>query len=628
MITTDAVTMNTDQVSGAIGARAAQDLRDPGPASRIVEPAAPMAHRGAPSDVTPPRSLDEGPLLGRVTSVSAGRLLVTLTDDEAVQRATVSSLVALPAGDGFLMGVIDALAYSETSDRVTAQLMPVGAFHPAPEVGGTFRVGAADQPRIHAGCYLVEGEDLRRLMTCIADDVSHEERLVLGRYGGRDGAEVIANGNRMFQRHLAILGNSGAGKSWAVALLLERAARLRNASLIVLDLHGEYGPLAGGGIATRLRVGGPSDLDKGACDDLIYLPYWLFEIEELALILLNADDPHAADQRLWLTQRIEAMKRGRLAGAGNYELASTATVDSPLPYRIEDLVAAAERDDVAVIVVQPSGKVVPGPYSGKLRSLINRIEARCADPRYTFIFRPPMESYDPDWLPLMALMLLDAGGKTPGIKTIDLSELPTALVPLVTGLIARLTYDIQFWTEADKRTPVCIVCDEAHVYLRETEDGSPVYDWAMRRFETIAKEGRKYGVCLAVVSQRPSELNRTVLSQCNNFMILRLSNDPDHEAIVQLVPGAFAGVADLLPTLDVGEAVVIGDAVPLPVRIKLDKATHGPDSRTIPYWSLWANQPTSPEAISLGASALRAQSRTLARAEMTAKSAEAAAATD
>jgi hypothetical protein len=95
-------------------------------------------------------------------------------------------------------------------------------------------------------------------------------------------------------------------------------------------------------------------------------------------------------------------------------------------------------------------------------------------------------------------------------------------------------------------------------------------------------------------------------------MILRLSNDPDHEAIVQLVPGAFAGVADVLPTLDVGEAVVVGDAVPLPVRIKLDRATHGPDSRTIPYWSLWANQPSSPEAIVMGASALRAQSRALA----------------
>ena len=145
----------------------------------------------------------------------------------------------------------------------------------------------------------------------------------------------------------------------------------------------------------------------------------------------------------------------------------------------------------------------------------------------------------------------------------------------------------------------------------------------MRRFETIAKEGRKYGVCLAVVSQRPSELNRTVLSQCNNFIILRLSNDPDHEAIVQLVPGAFAGVADVLPTLDVGEAVVVGDAVPLPVRIKLDRATHGPDSRTIPYWSLWANQPSSPDAIVTGAAALRAQSRARAKTATFGKSPEA-----
>jgi hypothetical protein len=561
--------------------------------------------------VAPMRSLDQGPLLGRVTKVSAGCVLVTLSDDDAVQRATVSALVALHASDGFMLGIIDALACSESSDRVTAQLMPVGSFLPTPGGGGTFRVGSAHQPRVHAGCHLIEGEDLRRLMGCIADDVSFDERLILGHYGDGDGAEAVADGNRMFQRHLAILGNSGAGKSWAVALLLERAARLRNASLIVLDLHGEYGPLAEGAIATRLRLGGPLDPDEAA-DDLIYLPFWLFEIDELALILLNADDPHAADQRLWLIQRIEGLKRGTYSATGDYESAARVTVDSPIPYRIDQLLQIAERDDVENIVLQPSGKVVPGPYAGKLRSLINRIEARCADPRFTFIFRPPSDSYSADWLPLMALMLLDSGDGTPGIKTIDLSELPTALVPLVAGLIARLVYDIQFWTEATKRTPICVVCDEAHVYLRETDDATPIYQWAMRRFETIAKEGRKYGVCLAVVSQRPSELNRTVLSQCNNFMILRLSNDPDHQAIIQLVPGAFAGVADVLPTLDVGEAVVVGDAVPLPVRIKLDLATHGPDSRTIPYWSLWANQPSSPDAIVTGAAALRAQSRALA----------------
>src|SRR5579863_7037589 len=119
--------------------------------------------------MAPLRSLDGGPLLGSVTRVSAGEVLVTLADDEAIQRATVSALVALRAGDGFLMAIIDALACSEGSDRVTAQLMPVGSFHPAPGGGGTFRVGAADQPRVHAGCYLVEGDDLRRLMSYIAD---------------------------------------------------------------------------------------------------------------------------------------------------------------------------------------------------------------------------------------------------------------------------------------------------------------------------------------------------------------------------------------------------------------------------------------------------------------------------
>ncbi len=601
-------------------------VRGEEPTGRFVEPLPALSDRVQLHAVAPVLSLDEGPLVGRVTRVDARRVSVTLTDEAAVQRTTVSALVALHAGDGFLMGIIDTLVCSETSDRVIAHLMPVGAFHPSSGGGGTFRVGAAHQPRIHAGCYLVEGDDLRRLMACIADDVSPDERLILGSYGDNDGAEAVANGNRLFQRHLAILGNSGAGKSWAVALLLERAARLRNANLIVLDLHGEYGPLAAGGIATRLRPGGPADLVE-AGDDLMYLPYWILAIDELAMIVLNADDPHAADQRLWLIQRIEALKRGSLGAEGDYDTMATATVDSPVPYRIEQLLEYAEHDEVELIVQQPSGKVARGPYAGKLRSLINRFEARCADPRFAFVFQPPEESYSTDWLPQMALMLLQSGGGTPGIKTIDLSELPTELVPLVAGLVARLAYDIQFWTEPTERTPICLVCDEAHVYLRETEDGSPIYEWATRRFETIAKEGRKYGVCLAVVSQRPSELNRTVLSQCNNFIILRLSNDPDHEAIVQLVPGAFAGVADVLPTLDVGEAVVVGDAVPLPARIKLDRATHAPDSRTIPYWSLWASQPSSPDAIVMGAAALRAQSRAVAKAAVVNTSPEASATT-
>ncbi len=555
-------------------------------------------------------SLDEGPVLGQVTSVDAGRVLVTLTDEAAVERTSVSALVALRAGNGFLMGIVDRLTCADAAGRVTAHLMPVGAFYPSAGGGGTFRVGAAHQPRIRAGCYLVEGERLSQFMACIAHDVSPEERLILGRYGDGDGAEAVADGNRLFQRHLAILGNSGSGKSWAVALLMERAARLQNANLVVLDLHGEYGPLADGGIATRLRIGGPADLISDA-EDVLHLPYWLLEIDELVMLVLNEDDPHAADQRLWLIDRIETLKRSSLSATGNYDAMATVTADSPVPYRLELLLEWAARDELEKIVLQPSGKVLPGPYAGKLRGLITRLQARQADPRFGFVFQPPQSTDGHDWLPDTAMKLLHAGAEMPGIKAIDLSEVPTSLVPLVAGLLARLIYNIQFWMQPARRTPVCLVCDEAHVYLREGKAESRMHEGAMRRFETIAKEGRKYGVCLAVVSQRPSELNRTVLSQCNNFVILRLSNDQDHEAIVQLVPGAFAGVAAVLPTLDVGEAVVIGDAIPLPVRIKLERATHGPDSRTIPYWSLWTHQPSAPDAIAAGVAALCAQSRYL-----------------
>lgn len=352
---------------------------------------------------TPSASLDQGPSVGIVTSVDVGRLLVTLADDAAVERTSISSLVALPAAGSFLMGIVDGLTCAESSDQVVAHIMPVGAFYPAPGGGGTFRVGSAHQPRIRSECFLVEGESLSRFMAAITAGVSPAERLILGRYGDADGAEAVADGNRLFQRHVAILGNSGAGKSWAVALLLERAARLQNANLVVLDLHGEYGQLANGRIATRLRIGKPTDLEDGAqvddAADPLYLPYWIFEIDELAMIVLNQDDPHAADQRQWLISRVEALKRGTLGSAGEYDEMASTTVDSPVPYELERLVSWAERDEVEQVVLQPSGKVVPGPYAGKLRSLLTRLEARRADPRFAFVFQPPDSAISTEWLP-------------------------------------------------------------------------------------------------------------------------------------------------------------------------------------------------------------------------------------
>jgi hypothetical protein len=156
---------------------------------------------------------------------------------------------------------------------------------------------------------------------------------------------------------------------------------------------------------------------------------------------------------------------------------------------------------------------------------------------------------------------------------------------------------------------VCIVCDEAHTYLPADRTDSPVHRVALEAFETVAKEGRKYGVCLAVVSQRPSDVSRTILSQCNNFVIMRLTNDQDQDVVSRLVPGTSAGITRLLPLLDVGEAMVLGDALLLPLRIKLDEPETAPASATLPYWSMWATHTSSYDAISAGVSALRHQWR-------------------
>jgi len=559
-------------------------------------------------------ALDAGPRLGTVVSVDANHILVAL-EAAAPSQVSVSDVVAMPAGDSYLIGL--ALGLARTGglggSDVTMRIMPVGTFHPIQGQGGTFRVGASRFPHIDAGCHLLEGEQLRGFMSVLGHDVPPEERLVLGRYMADRETPAVADANRLLQRHVAVLGNTGAGKSWTIATLLERAAALRHSNLVVLDLHGEYAPLTRSTdgatpIARGLRIAGPADL-LFAGDDVLHIPYWLLEREELLSLVLNEDDPFASDQRLCLGDRVQTLKRAALAEMGKSDAVATATADSPVPYSLEHLLNWLARDEVETIVRQPSGRVDPGPYAGKLGGLISRFQARVADPRYAFIFHTPGAVERGDWLVDTAEILMTAGQAENGIKVIDLSEVPTPILPMVTGVLARLIYNLQFWMPAEDRTPVCIVCDEAHTYLPAGAHVSPVHRAALEAFEMIAKEGRKYGVCLAVISQRPSDVSRTILSQCNNFIVMRLTNDEDQDVVSRLVSGAFSGVSAVLPMLDVGEVLVIGDALLLPLRIKVDPPTIAPDSATMPYWSLWGTKPSDRKAIVAGVEALRNQWR-------------------
>ena len=224
------------------------------------------------------------------------------------------------------------------------------------------------------------------------------------------------------------------------------------------------------------------------------------------------------------------------------------------------------------------------------------------------MFMPPKAASDYGWLAQQVLRLLRSDGGS-GIKIIDFSEVPADVLPVVTGTLARLLYDVQFWMEAKARTPVTLLCDEAHLYLPVRDDADAVQRQALGAFERIAKEGRKYGFSLLVVSQRPSDVSRTILSQCNNFLALRLTNETDQGVIKRLMPDSLVGLTSILPLLDTGEALLLGDAVLLPTRIKLDIPKITPDSATRDFWREWGSAQPDTTAIAGAVESLRSQSR-------------------
>ena len=571
--------------------------------------------------------LDAGRLVGPVRRLDRHGIDVTVTDPEIVKQITVSDLVAFDTDAEYLVGMIDSIMLGDAAPGpgngaavadgvVELRATPIGAFHPS-DTGGSFTRGASVFPHVGSDCHLLEGELLDRFMTVLAEEVPPEERLLFGHYVSGRKAVAVADGNRLFQRHVALLGSTGSGKSWAVALMLERASRLAHSNLIVFDLHGEYGPLTESSngrkpIARGLRVAGPADIGK-VDENLLHLPYWLLRRDELMTILANDNDPDAPDQLLRLTEHLQTLKQISLVEAGRDSAVATFTVDAPIPYPLSNLVSMLTQENTERIPRHPSNQLDPGPYFGRLTGLLNRLQARATDPRFSFIFRPPEHTMSYQWLADKATTLLEAGPGETGIKIIDLSEVPSSVLPMVVGVLARFVYDVQFWIDPDRRVPLSLVCDEAHLYLPSREDSAPIHRAALDAFEAVAKEGRKYGVSLFVISQRPGDVSHTILSQCNNFIVMRTANDRDQAMVERLISDTIPGVKGVLPVLEIGEAVVIGDALLLPNRLKFDPPEVAPASTTQPYWTLWTERPSTRDAIEDGVEALRNQARDFAR---------------
>ena len=551
--------------------------------------------------------------LGTVRSVDTTIVIVHVADVERLRKLQVNRLAVLQSSrpGQHLIGIIQKITRNAVEAKEIAELagdedasqIPTELNLVRITLIGTLvdKMGTESNvflrtletvPEIDANCFAVEGDSLTKFMRVIANIASDGERLSLGRYTLDDKAEAFLNGNKFFQRHAIIVGSTGSGKSWTTARVLECMAGLPNANGIVFDIHGEYRPLQGNGIR-HLRIAGPKDLDAKCTlsDGVVHLPYWLLAYEAMVSMFVDRSDQNAPNQAMLMSRTIVTAKRDYLTKGQHDEVLENFTIDSPIPFSLADVIARLEELDAEMVPGARANTEKQGPFNGKLSRLVERLQNKQTDRRLGFLFQAPEETMGFEWLDKLVATLVAGTKDQPdnlgGLKVVDFSEVPSDMLPLIISLVAKLVFSIQQWTPTEHRQPVALFCDEAHLYIPERQSSSGSEGFAVDAFERIAKEGRKYGVGLVVISQRPSEVNRTVLSQCNNLVAMRLTNGDDQSVVRRLLPDSLGGFSDLLPVLDTGEALVVGDASLLPTRVRVQQPKNKPNSGTIPFWDKW-----------------------------------------
>lgn len=542
--------------------------------------------------------------IGNVQDVDTKKVVVKVQKEEYLNKLKINDLVILSGNnaDEKLIGIVtkvskksidtdnteldedDMIQYSYNFCSVTL----VGTFYSkiSPIKNNVFKRAVNTYPEINSPVFLADGSALFMIMNSLVSGQSNKKSLKIGKYASNQSVEAILDGNKFFQRHAAIVGSTGSGKSFSVANILEKADKLDYSNLIIFDLHGEYNELS---YAKQIKI---SDTKDG-----LQIPLWFFNYEEIHSLFIESSEGTSSNQRAVVIKYILDKKKEYINNSANFS-PDIVTVDTPVPFSVKGLKEYLEMENIKEEKTgetyksgakQGQEKTKQGQYYGKLTNLITRLQTKMDDKKYGFVFN---EQYTQDSRYLNKF-ISEIMERNQHIKVIDLSEIPSDMLPTVIGIITRLVYDIQFWMtpkKSETRHPLAFICDEAHLYMpRDTTKLKAVEKKSLEIFEKISKEGRKYGVSLIVVSQRPAELNATIISQCNNIIALKIVNDRDKAAVATMLTDSLVGLVETLPNLDVGECLVIGDAIKLPTKIILDKPKEEPKSATIDFWDRWTD---------------------------------------
>ncbi len=499
--------------------------------------------------------------IGRIVSVSGSQAVVVLESDEGGKATlgtpSMGSLIRIKTREGVVIGIISGLSIPVPSSRADEEELrileiemvgEITASHDAPGAR-VFRRGVSTFPTLGSEVHLATSEDLAVIFNSDAKDMVrigsiHQDADIPARVLPDD----------LLAKHFAVVGTTGTGKSCAVSVILRGMLQEhKNAHIVVLDPHNEYAPA----FQDCAEVIGP---------DSLQLPYWLLNFDELAEVLLGRDSGRRvemevlreiipiAKQNYRTGETSTLVRKPQANGGGN-----TITVDTPVPYRISDLIQML--DTMMGKLDKPESLV---PY----KRLKARIEAVTVDGRYSFMFgsltvRDIMSDV------IGRIFRVPVAGHP--ITVMDLSGVPAEILNVVVSVVCRLAFDLALWS--DRQVPITIVCEEAHRYV--PRDKALGFEPTKRAISKIAKEGRKYGVSLCVVSQRPAEIDPTILSQTSTVFAMRLTNQKDQEIVQAAVSDAAVSLLEFLPSMGNGEAIAIGEGVPLPMRVRFDRLPEG-----------------------------------------------------
>lgn len=545
-------------------------------------------------------TFNDNSYVGTVQAVDTASVVVSVENETVLSNIKVNNLVIINASKErqTLIGMVnkiirkfnDLIQLEDDEEITTEDIVKINLIGTLLDKDGVdtnvFKRTLESVPEISSKCYCMDDKNLTSFMEVISSTSQCSGTpLNIGKYALSKHADAYLDGNKFFQKHAVIVGSTGSGKSCTVATVIEQIALLKSSNAILFDIHGEYSPITGDNIK-HYRVAGPNDTYS---DDVLFLPYWLLTYEEMMSMMLDRGDNNAPNQAMLFSKTVLQKKKEFLSNNGLEEMVDDITIDSPIPYEMGKLIDQFVFYNEEMVDGAKANTKKKGDYNGILSRFIQRLENKISDKRLNFMFSQDENLINSDYMNELCQKLLLSASNGGGIKIIDFSEVPSDILPLIVSLIARIIFSVQQWIDKDKIHPIAIFCDEAHLYIPQNVKQG-MESLSLMSFERIAKEGRKYGVGLVVITQRPSEVDRTVLSQSSNFVAMRLTNADDQNVIKKLLPDSIGNFGDLLPVLDVGEALVVGDASLLPSRILVKRPDPEPNSSTIKFWDEWSKE--------------------------------------